>query len=99
MKICDLRGAGVPVCALNYGPCLREQVQHGENGLLFDDACQLANQLFLLFKDFPLITPTLEKLRNNIARSRPMTWSEGWNEEARPLLLNSLPTREFSVES
>ncbi len=91
MKICDLRGAGVPVCALNYGPCLRERVQHEENGLLFDDACQLANQLFLLFKDFPLTSPTLEKLRNNIARSRPTTWSEGWNQEARAVLLNSVP--------
>jgi beta-1,4-mannosyltransferase len=89
MKICDLLGAGVPVSALNYGPCLGEQLRHEENGLYFADARQLADQLFLLFRDFPLQAPMLEHLRNNIARSRRTTWSEGWNEEARPVLLRS----------
>jgi beta-1,4-mannosyltransferase len=33
MKIADLFGAGVPVCALDYGACLAERVRHGDNGL------------------------------------------------------------------
>ena len=35
MKMADLFGAGVPVCALDYGACLAERVRHGDNGLLF----------------------------------------------------------------
>jgi len=38
MKIADLFGAGVPVCALDYGACLAERVRHGDNGLLFSNA-------------------------------------------------------------
>ena len=30
IKIADLFGAGVPVCALDYGACLAERVRHGE---------------------------------------------------------------------
>jgi beta-1,4-mannosyltransferase len=87
MKICDLIGAGVPVCALNYGPCLREQLHDGSDGLLFENANQLADRLFFLFKDFPSRTAALDNLRNNLARSHTMTWFEGWNQEARPLLM------------
>ena len=87
MKICDLSGAGVPVCALNYGPCLGERLRHEENGLCFEDARQLANQLFVLFKDYPLKAPMLEQLRSNIAQSDRTSWFEGWNQEAWPVLL------------
>ena len=53
MKIADLFGAGVPVCALDYGACLAERVRHGDNGLLFSTARQLADLLFDLFETFP----------------------------------------------
>jgi len=87
MKICDLLGAGVPVCALDYGPCLREQLREGENGLLFADANQLAERMLLLFKNFPSQTAILDNLKNNIVRTPRTTWFEGWQEEARSLLL------------
>src|SRR5204863_408330 len=45
MKVADLFGAGVPVCALDYGACLAERVRHGDNGLLFSKAVQLADVL------------------------------------------------------
>jgi beta-1,4-mannosyltransferase len=53
MKIADLFGAGVPVCALDYGACLAERVRHGDNGLLFSTGRQLADVLFDLFEQFP----------------------------------------------
>ena len=53
MKVVDLFGAGVPVCALDYGACLAERVRHGDNGLLFSTARQLADVLFDLFETFP----------------------------------------------
>jgi len=51
MKVADLFGAGVPVCALDYGACLAERVRHADNGLLFSTAVQLADVLFDLVYD------------------------------------------------
>ena len=63
MKIADLFGAGVPVCALDYGACLAERVRHGDNGLLFSNGRQLADVLFDLFETFPADQKALERLR------------------------------------
>jgi len=84
MKIADLFGAGVPVVALDYGPCLREQVREGETGLLFRDAAGLASLLYELFEEFPEATPLLSRLRANLAPELPaMSWEEGWKAEAQ----------------
>ena len=67
MTIADLFGAGVPVCAIDYGACLAERVRHGDNGLLFSTDRQLAGVLFDLFESFPADQRALERLR----RERP----------------------------
>ncbi|MFZ0247024.1 glycosyltransferase [Candidatus Binatus sp.] len=82
MKIADLFGAGVPVCALDYGPVLAEQVRHGDNGLLFADAEQLAAQLYELFEGFPDHTPLLDRLRDQVRSQPRISWRDGWNTEA-----------------
>ena len=82
MKIADLFGAGVPVCALNYGPVLAEQVRDGGNGLLFADAEQLAAQLYELFEGFPDHTPLLDRLRDQVRSQPRISWRDGWNTEA-----------------
>jgi beta-1,4-mannosyltransferase len=87
MKIADLFGAGVPVCALDYGACLAERVRHGENGLLFSTARQLADVLFDLFETYPADQSTLDRLRAGARRSARPTWEEGWLREARSVLL------------
>jgi len=85
MKVADMFGAGLPVCALDYGPCLGEQVRHGENGLLFADASQLAAQLCELFRGFPEHTPLLDRLRRNVVRPPRPLWSDEWTANALPL--------------
>ena len=87
MKVADLFGAGVPVCALDYGATLAERVRHGSNGLLFSTAEQLANILFELFETFPADDQTFERLRTGARNSARMSWDEGWAREARPVLL------------
>ena len=89
MKVADLFGAGVPVCALDYGACLAERVRHGDNGLLFSTGRQLADILFELFETFPADQATLERLRTGARRSARPTWDEGWARDARPILLGS----------
>jgi beta-1,4-mannosyltransferase len=87
MKVVDLFGAGVPVCALDYGACLAERVRHSDNGLLFSNGRQLGDILFDLFEDFPGSAPLLDRLRAGARRASRPTWEEGWTLEARPVLL------------
>lgn len=87
MKVADLFGAGVPVCALDYGACLAERVRHGDNGLLFSTAVQLAEVLFDLFETYPVEQKLLERLRTGARKSARPTWEEGWAREARLALL------------
>jgi beta-1,4-mannosyltransferase len=87
MKVADLFGAGVPVLALDYGACLAERVRHGDNGLLFSTAGQLADILFDLFESYPADQKRLERLRAGARKSARPTWEEGWTKEARPVVL------------
>lgn len=87
MKIADLFGSGVPVCAFDYGPCLRELVRDGENGRLFASSAELANQLHELFLDFPSGAAVLRRLDEGVARDRTIGWQEAWKEEVQPLLV------------
>jgi len=88
MKVVDLFGAGVPVCAIDYGACLAERVRHGDNGLLFSTARQLTDVLFDLFETFPAGSSALDRLRVGARRAARPTWEEGWENEARPVLLS-----------
>jgi beta-1,4-mannosyltransferase len=92
MKVADLFGAGVPVCALDYGASLAERVRHGDNGLLFSTARQLSDLLFDLFESYPGEPSLLARLRAGARRSARPTWEEGWTKEARPVLLSESST-------
>jgi beta-1,4-mannosyltransferase len=87
MKVADLFGAGVPVCALDYGACLAERVRHGDNGLLFATGRQLSDVLFDLFEGFPADQSMLDRLRVGARRAAGLTWEQGWAREAKDVLL------------
>jgi beta-1,4-mannosyltransferase len=87
MKIADMHGAGLPVCALDYGPCLDEMLQHDDTGLRFADAETLAHQWIALLAPLPGPAPALDRLRANVAKARGVTWRDGWEAEARDVLL------------
>lgn len=86
MKLADMFGSGLPVCALDYGPCLAEQVQHGINGLVFKTSAELAKQLYTLFRGFPDHSPLLDHLRHNVEARAGRRWVDEWNVVARPVL-------------
>jgi beta-1,4-mannosyltransferase len=81
MKLVDFFGAGTPALALDYGACLREQVQDGREVLLFRTADELAQRLSEI-----TYTDRLARLRGNVRGAWGETWSEAWRREALPLL-------------
>ncbi|HEX2660090.1 MAG TPA: glycosyltransferase [Polyangia bacterium] len=89
MKIADMFGAGLPVCALDYGPVLGELVRDGENGRRFSTADQLGEQICTLFAGFPARTEALDRLRAGVERLSTESWVDGWQREARTVLLGA----------
>ncbi|KZP30410.1 glycosyltransferase family 33 protein [Athelia psychrophila] len=67
MKVVDMFGCGLPVCALDFA-CLHELVKDGTNGLVFTDAAQLAQQIEALLSGFPN-PPALTNLRRSLVAS------------------------------
>jgi len=106
MKIVDMFGCGLPVCALDFA-CLHELVNDGENGRIFKTAPQLATQLETLLAGFPN-SPSLRKLASSLERApatpnphvstnhgsqEPQmwcTWEENWGRVMRPLILHDV---------
>ncbi|KAG9034313.1 mannosyltransferase [Tulasnella sp. UAMH 9824] len=96
MKVVDMFGCGLPVCALDF-ECLDELVRDGENGLVFTSADQLANQLLELLSGFPAEATKLDQLRSHFdapegrrnspsSRHQWLSWEENWNAVIKPLL-------------
>ncbi len=69
MKVADLFGAGVPVCALDYGARLAERVRHGDNGLLFSTAGSWPTCCSICSRRFPPTDQTFERLRSGARKS------------------------------
>ena len=88
MKIADMFGAGLPVCALDDGGCLREMVRPGDDARLFRSADDLAALVDELLGEFPTATPGLDRLRAGaLAAAAGPRWEDEWRASAAPLLL------------
>nr|XP_058955260.1 chitobiosyldiphosphodolichol beta-mannosyltransferase-like [Pocillopora verrucosa] len=85
MKVVDMFGCGLPVCAIHF-ECLHELVKHEENGLIFRDSMELTQQLKKLFRGFPLSKPLLTSFRENLASFQRTRWDASWKKIVLPLL-------------
>ncbi|XP_062955146.1 chitobiosyldiphosphodolichol beta-mannosyltransferase [Cynocephalus volans] len=87
MKVVDMFGCCLPVCAVNF-KCLHELVKHEENGLVFEDSEELAAQLQMLFSDFPDPAVKLNQLRKNLRESEQLRWDKSWEQTVLPFLMD-----------
>ena len=97
MKVLDMMGCEVPVCAINF-KCLPELIKDGRNGKIFENEQELANILFDIFgKDkngivcgcngWDVGRGVLNDWREGIGR---MTrWKENWNSEAKHIIFGA----------
>ncbi|XP_071750718.2 chitobiosyldiphosphodolichol beta-mannosyltransferase [Centroberyx gerrardi] len=85
MKVVDMFGCCLPVCAISFN-CLHELVKHEENGLIFRDSEELAEQLKSLLSDFPSAEGRLGVFRRNLRASRGQRWDDNWDQNVLPLI-------------
>ncbi|KAL3357629.1 hypothetical protein AABB24_018036 [Solanum stoloniferum] len=86
MKVVDMFGCGLPVCAVSYS-CINELVEVDKNGLLFSSSSELADQFVMLFKGFPGECDELKSLRQGVLASRSsVNWATEWEANAKPLI-------------
>ncbi|AWP19471.1 putative chitobiosyldiphosphodolichol beta-mannosyltransferase [Scophthalmus maximus] len=85
MKVVDMFGCCLPVLAVHFH-CLHELVKHEENGLIFRDAPELAEQLKSLLSEFPSSAGRLGSFRRNLRTSRGRSWDDNWDQNVLPLL-------------
>ncbi|KAG6604722.1 UDP-glycosyltransferase TURAN, partial [Cucurbita argyrosperma subsp. sororia] len=85
MKVVDMFGCGLPVCAVSYS-CINELVKAEKNGLLFSSSSELADELLMLFRGFPNECSALDSLKNSTVEMGSRRWSTEWDEHAKPLI-------------
>lgn len=86
MKVVDMFGTGLPVCAVQFN-CIDELVQHNVNGLVFKDEEVLAKQIQDWFYGYPQ-TPNgnHKKFRESLKTFQKLRWHENWKHNVWPLV-------------
>ncbi|XVF14841.1 hypothetical protein REPUB_Repub09cG0096200 [Reevesia pubescens] len=86
MKVVDMFGCGLPVCAVSFS-CIDELVKVEKNGLLFSSSSELADELLMLFRGFPDESNALKSLKNGaLETGSSARWATEWEEHAKPLI-------------
>ncbi len=89
MKISDMIGCGLPVCAYDYGDAIRELIREGDNGYLFRSATELAGYWREVCQG--------RRFRQELSLPTPggaqSEWQSNWNEVARPIFERLLASR------
>ncbi|KAG5519577.1 hypothetical protein PMAC_001732 [Pneumocystis sp. 'macacae'] len=84
MKIVDMFGCGIPVCAIEF-PALTELVKDGKNGIIFNSSTQLADSLKRLFHSHE----ELKKLKEGAMEESQYRWHNEWDAKIAPLFMKS----------
>ncbi|XP_053998095.1 chitobiosyldiphosphodolichol beta-mannosyltransferase [Hylaeus anthracinus] len=80
MKVVDMFGCGLPVCAYNF-KCLPELVIHYENGMIFSNEKELTTHLISWFENFPNNESQHkldEKFRRELRNFQENRWDGNW---------------------
>jgi beta-1,4-mannosyltransferase len=83
MKVVDMFGARLPVCALDF-TCISELVKDNSNGLLFSTANELASHLIKLLVTLNEKNSRLETFRDNLETFS--TWDQEWKSKVKPMI-------------
>ncbi|KAL0822161.1 hypothetical protein ABMA28_004292 [Loxostege sticticalis] len=76
MKIVDMFGAGLPVCAFDY-KCLNELVDDGVNGYTFKTSDELSKHIVNWFDGFP-DKEVAQAMRMELSKFQKSRWEDNW---------------------
>ncbi|OQV19587.1 UDP-glycosyltransferase TURAN [Hypsibius exemplaris] len=97
MKVVDMFGCGIPVCAVKYD-CIEELVQPNSNGLLFTSPDELCQQFLTLLAGFPNTKSNLlARLKAEVQTFRQTSWHSNWMNVAEPVLTAAVERRKRNV--
>lgn len=82
MKGLDMIGSGLPLISVKYF-CIEELVQNNVNGILFEDAKELADVLEKIFIKNEI---DINELRRGAEKSGASKWEEVWNTSAKKVV-------------
>ena len=87
MKVVDMFGCGLPVCAVDY-PCIGELVRDGVTGRLVSNAEQLGSVLLHFFGGGGggRGATDLALMQENVLGGPRDTWEDNWRRTVAPLL-------------
>lgn len=88
MKVVDMFGSGLPVCAMKFN-CIDELVKHGQNGFVFENYAELTDQISEWLYDFPsnvALTNQKEVINQNLKEFQQLRWAENWKRHVQPIL-------------
>lgn len=89
MKVVDMYGCGLPVCAVDF-KCLSELVRHKENGMVFTSSEELSEQMIELLRgstDGQKGNSRLAELRRGVAGFE--RWDQNWGRHAAPVFTSA----------
>lgn len=97
MKVVDMYGSGLPVCAVKFD-CIAELIDDGETGLLFNDSNQLSQQLQSLLYQYPTNTQQIDQFRDNVQHKHGQgkRWQYNWSTVALPLVNEALQRNQIN---
>lgn len=84
MKVVDMFGSALPVCAIDY-ETLPELVKRDQNGLIFHDSKELATQFQQVFADFPKKQLLQQFSQHLVANFQTHRWNDEWDSVAKPI--------------
>jgi beta-1,4-mannosyltransferase len=99
MKLADFRGAGVAVCAFDYGPVLTEVLTAGHEGVTFGEPGELATLLMALATADLAAVPKFASARAWLAANPAERWEEHWRRVASPVLLGATAAAPITAQS
>ncbi|XP_975242.2 chitobiosyldiphosphodolichol beta-mannosyltransferase [Tribolium castaneum] len=87
MKVVDMFGCGLPVCAFDF-KCLNELVKDGENSFIFKSPEDLSRHVLNWFENFPNNENqkrTASKFKTELQSFQNLRWKENWELVASPI--------------
>lgn len=87
MKVVDMFGCCLPVCAYNFN-CLYELVKHEINSYVFKDNNELTQQLLKWFDNYPNNEQQQQierKFKTKLHKFQETRWEKNWQQHAYPL--------------